>query len=146
VFDPERPLDARLRLGREAVRASELFGVKLDAALACFSACDVGAQAERFESVDLVGDEWLGLAIPLLYAGARTILVSLWPANSEQTTTLMQGLHRELSRGRAPAEAFQLAVASVQDDPVAHWANWYFAGLPTNVPLLATASTTEDAT
>ena len=146
VFDPERPLDARLRLGREAVRASELFGVKLDAALACFSACDVGAHAERLDSIDLVGDEWLGLAIPLLYAGARTILVSLWPANSEQTTTLMQGLHRELSQGRAPAAAFRLAVASVQDDPVAHWANWYFVGLPTDAALLAAASTTEDPT
>jgi CHAT domain len=146
VFDPERPLDARLRLGREAVRASELFGVKLDAALACFSACDVGAQAERLESVDLAGDEWLGLAIPLLYAGARTMLVSLWPANSEQAAALMQGLHRELSQGRAPAEAFRLAVASVQDNPVAYWANWYFAGLPTDAPPLATASTMEEST
>jgi hypothetical protein len=143
IFDAERPLDARLRLGQEALRASELFGVKLDAALACFSACDVGGQAEQLDGLDLAGDEWLGLAMPLLYAGARTLLVSLWPANSEQAVAFMEELHRQLSWGHPLAEAFRLAVVDVQDSPVAYWANWYVAGLPTEAPALAPASAEE---
>ena len=85
----------------------------------------------------IVGDEWLGLAIPLLYAGAWTMLVSLWKAMDEEAAALMQALHSQLSQGRILADAFRLAVASVKDNSEAHWANWYLTGLPTASPLFA---------
>jgi CHAT domain-containing protein len=146
VFDPERPLDAALRLGREAVRASELFAVKLNVALASLSACHLGGQTDHHDSIDLVGDEWLGLFIPLLYAGAQTMLVSLWLAMSDEAAAFMQTLHRALSQGSCPAEAFRLAVASVQDNPETHWANWYLAGLPTASLSFAQPSSREEPT
>jgi CHAT domain-containing protein len=130
VFDPVRPMDAALRLGSDAVRAAEFFGLRLNAALASLSACDLGGQAEKLEALALAGDEWLGLYIPLFYAGAQTVLVSLWKAMDEEAAKMMETLHRALSEGKTPAEAFRQAAASIQSHPPAHWANWYLAGVP----------------
>jgi CHAT domain-containing protein len=129
-LDPERPLEGALLLGRSALRMSELFALRLDADLVCLSACDLGRLGERVGGALQAGDEWLGFTMPLLYAGARSILVSLWKAHDGTAASLMPALHAALHDGRAAADALRDALAAVAEAPEGFWCNWYLVGFP----------------
>ena len=109
---------------------SEFFAARLNAKLVCLSACSLGRQAERSSTLALAGNEWIGLYLPLFYAGAETLLVSLWDANDRVTSTMMEVLHHELSHNAAPADAFQHACLAVSQKRESLWANWYLVGFP----------------
>jgi CHAT domain len=126
-FPEGRPLDTALRLGTDALRASELFATRLRARLVSLSACSLGRQEH---SGNLAGDEWVGLYAPLFYAGAETLLVSVWDAYSREAAALMTTLHDRLAAGALAAEAFFGAVPAVRRKPLPLWANWYLAGVP----------------
>jgi CHAT domain-containing protein len=126
-FPEGRPLDTALRLGTDAVRASEFFATSLRARLVSLSACSLGRQ-ER--DVTLLGDEWVGLYAPLFYAGAEAMLVSVWDAYSREAAEFMIALHRSLAANAAPATAFSDAVSALRSKPLPLWANWYLAGVP----------------
>ncbi len=128
-FPEGRPFDAALLLGSEAVRASEFFALTLQADIACFSACAVGRHAERVSDEPVVGDEWIGLYLPLLYGGAGCVIASLWDADSELAALFMTHLHRALAGGKTPAEAMLWAQDAIGGWP-GRWANWYPVGLP----------------
>lgn len=130
VFPEDRPFDAALRLGADAVRASDFFRVRLRAKLISLSACALGRQSLKEADIKLQGDEWIGLYLPLFYSGAQVLLVSLWDANSQIATFLMKSLHEELSQGLSPVDAFQLALRQVAKKPQPFWANWYLVGFP----------------
>ncbi len=126
-FAPDRPFDAALRLGDSAVRASAFFGVRLNARLVSLSACSLGGQ-RPVEQV--VGDEWVGLYLPLLYAGAEHLVVSLWPANDWIAARCMVGLHEGVAAGQKPADALREAIAAVRPESWASmWANWFLVGV-----------------
>src|SRR5262249_6074202 len=48
-----RPLDSALRLGRDAVRGSELFATKLNADVVALSACALGRGAEQYGGTEV---------------------------------------------------------------------------------------------
>jgi tetratricopeptide (TPR) repeat protein len=126
-FPPDRPFDAALRLGGAAVRSSTFFGVRLNARLVSLSACSLGGQAAVGE---VVGDEWLGLYLPLLYAGAEHLVVSLWPADGRMAVRCMVGLHERVAAGRRPADALREAIVAVGPKTWASkWANWFLVGV-----------------
>lgn len=131
TFPESHPFDAALRLGASALRASELFDVRLDAAAVSLSACAVGRRARSHDALPVVGDEWLGLLMPLLFAGARSVVASLWDAESATAVRIMTDFHRALARGDDRADALRDAVLASRDDFLPpHWANWYLAGVP----------------
>jgi CHAT domain-containing protein len=129
-FFEGRPLDSELRLGRDAVRGSELFTTKLNASVVALSACALGQRAERYGNTEVVSEEWVGLYLPLFYAGARSLVVSLWNANSQVARQFMVALHRALAHGEKPHLAFQTAMLRVRFKLPARWANWCLVGLP----------------
>jgi CHAT domain-containing protein len=131
VFEEGRPLDAALRLGSEALRASELFAARLPGASVFLSACSLGGQ-QGLTRKPTASDEWIGLYLPLFYAGARHLLVSLYEADSQTALMLMMELHAALSEGVSMAEAYRRAIRAVvaAGMPAALWANWYLTGLP----------------
>ena len=129
-FDPARPFDAALLLGRDKLRASEFFTVKLAAEAVILSACDVGRRAEMLEGVTAAFDEWLGLYLPLFYAGASTLVASRWAANSGEARSFMRVLHGELAAGAAPVQAVRAASLALLELPEVFWANWIVAGVP----------------
>ena len=131
--DPQRPLDGALLLGRSALRMSELFSLRLNAALVSLSACDLGRLGEGIGGARQAGDEWLGFTMPLLYAGARSVLVSLWKAHDGTAARLMPALHAALHDGREPADALRDALATVAGAPEGFWSNWYLVGFPADV-------------
>ncbi len=101
------------------LRASEIATLKLDADWVILSACNTAAGEE------LGGEAMSGLASAFLYAGARALLVSHWPVQSDAavllTTTTFSELaaHPELSR----AEALRRAVVSLIDNPSGAYAD-----------------------
>jgi CHAT domain-containing protein len=61
----------------------DLVGIDLDADLVVLSACDTGRGAAT------LGGDVIGLVRALLAAGARYLVVSLWPVNDEAGCLVM---------------------------------------------------------
>ncbi|MBN9661396.1 MAG: CHAT domain-containing protein [Acidobacteria bacterium] len=128
-FPVDRPFDCALMLGSDAVRASELFAVALSESVVVLSACNLGKQASAI-GVDS-SDEWVGMYLPLFYAGARQLLVSLWEADASTAHSIMVFLHSAISNGVVVADALRGALSAAADGaPEQLWANWYLVGLP----------------
>jgi CHAT domain-containing protein len=111
--------------------ASRIARLNLDADWAVLSACNTAAG-------DRPGAEGLsGLARAFLYAGARSLLVSYWPVESEAAVKLTTGAFARLSRdpriGRAeaPRRSIQALIAdrsSAQNADPSTWAPFVLVG------------------
>jgi CHAT domain-containing protein len=92
----------------------EIAALKLDADWVVLSACNTAGGGGSLD----------GLVSAFFYAGARAVLASYWPVNSEAATMLTTGtfevLKREPAIGRA--EAFRRAMLVVMDDRKRPWA------------------------
>ena len=77
------------------------------------------------------GDEILGLARGLLYAGARTLLLTLWDVHDQSTAEFMQSFYAHLDASHPQrALAHQAATLRVRGDrphPF-HWAPFVLLG------------------
>lgn len=112
--DPAYPLFSRVVLHPDAehdglLHVHEIYDLPLDhAQLVVLSACDtqVGPASGS--------DEIVGLSRAFFFAGARTVLASLWKVDDEATKALMVEFHRQISGGVAAVEALQNAQASVR--------------------------------
>ena len=94
-FNPDAPLASGLFLakGDEAggrLTVSDLYSMRLDVWLATLSACETGLGKVAS------GDDVIGLDRGFLYAGARSIVASLWDVADVQTEKLMIDFYREL--------------------------------------------------
>jgi len=89
VFNPQAPLASGLLLaGGKLDAMTVLQRLRLRADLVVLSACDTGqAEIQR-------GDELMGVARAFLYAGAASMLVSLWPVDDLATALLMDRFYR----------------------------------------------------
>jgi CHAT domain-containing protein/Tfp pilus assembly protein PilF len=94
---PDRdPSDGRLR-------AAELFGLSLDAEVVTCAGCSTGLG-------ELVhGEGVLGFVQALFHAGARCVVVSLWPVHDQPAARLMERFYDALRDDRSPAEALRAA-------------------------------------
>ncbi|HET9315734.1 MAG TPA: CHAT domain-containing protein [Vicinamibacteria bacterium] len=120
-LDERLPLESGLALatpegagGRENgfLQAWEVFErVRLDADLVTLSACRSGLGQE------LAGEGLLGLAWAFQYAGARSVLASLWEVSDDSTADLMGRFYRHLVAGRSKAEALRRAQAELRRRP-----------------------------
>ncbi|HVR95414.1 MAG TPA: CHAT domain-containing tetratricopeptide repeat protein [Thermoanaerobaculia bacterium] len=97
VLDEKRPWLSGLELTRGhgskedgKLQVYEIFDLKLDADLLVLSACETG----RGEEVR--GEGIVGLSRAFLYAGARSLVVSLWPVDDESTPDLMVRFYQGL--------------------------------------------------
>jgi len=70
--------------------AGEIYNLKLNADLVVLSACETGlGQIKKGEGI-------IGLTRALLYAGTRSIMVSLWQVSDESTSDLMIDFYKNL--------------------------------------------------
>jgi CHAT domain-containing protein/Tfp pilus assembly protein PilF len=82
----------------------EIFeSVRLDADLVVLSACETGIGEIHG------GEGIIGLTRAFQYAGARSVLASLWRVEDEATAELMQRFYRHLRDGKAKDEALRAA-------------------------------------
>jgi CHAT domain-containing protein len=103
--------DGYLRLG-------DIYKLKLSADLVVLSSCD-SALGRDLESEGIIG-----LPRGFLYAGAKSVIASLWKVNDDATATLMSRLYVRIKKGESPSSALRGAqLEMVQDE---HWANPYY--------------------
>ena len=106
-FRSDNPLFSGLDLEDGSLTTLETFNWRLQASLVTLSACQTGW------SVVGGGDELLGLMRAFLYAGAATLVLSLWAVHDRSTATLMELFYRNLVDGRSKGEALRGAQLSL---------------------------------
>jgi CHAT domain-containing protein/tetratricopeptide (TPR) repeat protein len=134
-FRPNNPLFSGLALADGWLTTLDIFNLRLNASLVTLSACQTG------RSTVGGGDELLGLMRALLYAGAASLVLTLWTVEDRSTSSLMQRFYQGLSQGQRKGSALrqaQLAFihtdqsASISEDGAyAHpyfWAPFFLVG------------------
>ncbi|MDZ7270303.1 MAG: CHAT domain-containing protein [candidate division KSB1 bacterium] len=108
------------------LRMSEVFDLRLDAELVVLSACQT-ARGRLFR-----GEGVRGLTSAFLYAGASSVLVSLWNVDDRSTQRLMEAFYRHLAQGVTKADALHRAQTELRRDKAyAHpfyWAPFVLIG------------------
>ncbi|MEM7586084.1 MAG: CHAT domain-containing protein [Acidobacteriota bacterium] len=109
------------------LQAWEIFEqVRIDSDLVTLSACDTG------RGKVLGGEGLMGLTRAFQFAGARSVLASLWTVSDRSTTELMKRFYRHLDQGQSKAEALrsaQLELLRSESYPHPfHWAAFQLFG------------------
>jgi CHAT domain-containing protein len=137
-FRPDNPLFSGLALEQGWLTTLDIFRLRLQASLVTLSACQTG------RSVVGGGDELLGLMRAFLYAGAKSLALTLWAVEDRSAAALMTAFYEKLSQGWEKGAALrhaQLAFARGDwergggvhgdGDTYAHpyfWAPFYLVG------------------
>jgi CHAT domain-containing protein/Tfp pilus assembly protein PilF len=114
ILNPRSPLDSALALtipprfeeGKDngLLQAWEIFErLRVDADLVVLSACRSGLGGE------MGGEGLIGLTRAFQYAGARSVVASLWAVSDPETADLMVRFYRRLRRGCPVDEALRAA-------------------------------------
>ena len=99
----DAPLFSHIRLADGQLTALDCLELSVECDLVTLSACETG------HGVVAAGDEPIGLTRSLLYAGARSVIQSLWRVDDEATSRLMAEVYRRLCAGAGRAEALREA-------------------------------------
>jgi len=128
VFDAGRPLDSALLLAPSPgddgrLRVADLYALHLDADLVTLSACEtaMGQVAS--------GDDVVGFTRGLLYAGASSVVSSLWQVDDQATRDLMVRFYTNLRTmdKQAALRQAQLAIKRSKPHPY-YWAAFVLTG------------------
>ncbi len=92
VFRPDNPMFSGIRLGDTYLHLYELYHMRLSADSPTLSGCATGLNTIA------AGDELLGLMRGLLYAGAKSLLLSLWDVNDSSTAEFMTTFYNHLAQ------------------------------------------------
>ena len=123
-FRQDNPMFSGIRLGGAYLSLYDLYQLKLEAELVTLSGCATGL------NVVAPGDELLGLIRGLLFAGAQSLLLTLWDVNDRSTADFMTRFYRRVTDGEGKASALQGAMQELRDDyphPY-HWAPFTLIG------------------
>jgi CHAT domain-containing protein len=108
-FRQDNPMFSSIRLGSSWLNLFDLYQFHLDAELVTLSGCGTGM------NVVMGGDELIGLVRGLLYAGAQTLLVSLWEIHDQSTAELMRDFYQACKTARNKAVALRQAVLQARE-------------------------------
>jgi CHAT domain-containing protein len=114
LLDPQVPLDSAIALstpqepapGRDngLLQAWEIFeALRIEADLVTLSGCETALGQE------MEGEGIIGLTRAFQYAGARSVLASLWSVTDRSTAGLMQRFYTHLQAGQSMDEALRAA-------------------------------------
>jgi CHAT domain-containing protein len=120
----DNPAFAHLQLADGQLTTAEVFNLSLDGALVTLSACETG------RSVVTGGDELVGLSRGFLFAGASTLVQSLWRVEDGSTARLMERFYRALRAGHPRGAALRDAQLSLLAEglPPYFWAPFQLVG------------------
>jgi CHAT domain-containing protein len=126
VFRQDNPLFSALKLANSWLNFYDIFHLQLQAELVTLSACQTGVNKV------FAGDELVGLMRGFMYAGAPSLIVSLWAVNDRSTAELMGALYSYLNQGHSARSALrqaQLTVRQKYPHPY-YWAPFVLMGRP----------------
>jgi CHAT domain-containing protein/Tfp pilus assembly protein PilF len=109
------------------LQAWEIFEqLRMDADLVTLSGCNTALGQE------LDGEGLIGMTRAFQYAGAHSVMASLWSIDDRKTSRLMERFYRELSGGKTKDEALRAAQISLLRSPatarVRYWAAFVLNG------------------
>ena len=116
VFQDRSPMNSYLVLAKAGkpeagvLEAREMMDLNLHADMVVLSGCETG-RGNTDGSEGMIGMAWA-----LFVAGSPSTVASQWKVESESTTQLMLGFHRNLKRS-TKAKALQLAALDVMKNP-----------------------------
>ncbi|HEY0241321.1 MAG TPA: CHAT domain-containing tetratricopeptide repeat protein [Gemmatimonadaceae bacterium] len=126
VLNARNPLFSRIELARPATESAEasandgrldvheLFGMRVASRLVFLSGCETGLGTAW--STDFArGEDYATLAQAFLYAGAGTVVATLWRIDDEAAAVFASRFYRNLKR-MPPAEALAAAQKEVRRD------------------------------
>jgi CHAT domain-containing protein len=128
IFEAEKPLTSGLLMSPDSendgrLTVLELYDLDLNADLVTLSACETALGETKS------GDDVIGFTRGFLYAGANSIVSSLWEVDDDATRDLMLRFYRELksnNKARALQKA-QLRVMKKYPHPY-YWAAFQLTG------------------
>jgi len=127
-FNADAPLKSALLLARDdqsdgLLTVDKLYSLRLDADLVTLSACETGLGKIAN------GDDVVGLTRGFLYAGASTIVASLWQVDDQATSYLMTRFYDNLERTdkREALRSAQLDARKKYPHPY-YWAAFQLTG------------------
>lgn len=103
VFRSDNPMLSSLRLSDGDLTFYDVFNLRVSADLVVLSGCNTGTVAVG------AGDELHGLMRGFLYAGAPSLLISMWAADDASTASLMRTFYSELLNGSTKRNALRAA-------------------------------------
>jgi len=129
-YVPEAPLTSCIRLAPEneedgRLEANEIFDMNMKADLIVTSACQTAiGQIGK-------GDEVVGLTRAFLYAGARSVLGSLWSISDEATAVFMKEFYsnlKKMDKAEALRQAQVKMIQSKEYSNLFYWAAFNLTG------------------
>ncbi len=122
----DNPYFSALELAGGELTAQDIFNMELRASLVTLSACETGLGGLGS------GDELLGLSRACLYAGASSLVLSLWKVQDESVSRLFDSFYRRLLTGQRKAAALRNAqIELLNQEAYAHpffWAAFTLTG------------------
>ena len=107
-FRQDNPMFSSIKLGNAQLSLFDLYRLHLPAELVTLSGCGTGL------NVVVGGDELMGLSRGLLYAGARSVLLTLWDVHDQSTAEFMRLFYVGLASGKNKARALQSAMETIR--------------------------------
>ncbi|MEM6793546.1 MAG: CHAT domain-containing tetratricopeptide repeat protein [Acidobacteriota bacterium] len=126
LFRPDSPMFSAIQLGTSRLSLLDLYTLRLSAHLVVLSGCGTGLNAVEG------ADELVGLTRGLLYAGARSVLVTLWDVHDRSTAQFMRRFYGHVAEGLGRAAALREAMREHREhypQPF-HWAPFVLVGQP----------------
>lgn len=124
-------LQPRVFFFDEALTLSEIYALDLSAELVVLSACETNlGKLEKGEGV-------MSLARGFAYAGASSLIASLWKVKNRQTADIFSSFYKNLEAGKSKSEALRDAKLGFleQTDDIhaspAYWTGFVFIGSDT---------------
>jgi len=108
----------RVRREDGYLRLGDIYKLKLSADLVVLSSCDSAL------GKDLDSEGIIGLPRGFLYAGAKSVIASLWKVNDDATAVLMSRLYARIKKGESPGSALRGAQLEMVRDE--QWSNPYY--------------------
>ena len=117
-FLPAQPFQSGIKLSDGWFTLPQIYQLHLNSRLVTLSGCETGT------SEITAGDDLVGLTRGFLYAGASSLLVSLWRVFDASTATFMKHFYSQLSSGASLTNAWQHALLQTK----AEWPHPYHWG------------------
>ena len=107
------------------LRLSEVMGLKLNADMVALTACQTGLGKH------ISGEGTMGMGRAFQYAGAKSVLMSLWSVSEKASVDLVGNFFRHLKEGKNKLEALKLARDEIRKNGYDHpfyWAPFILVG------------------
>ncbi|MFC1836597.1 CHAT domain-containing protein, partial [Thermodesulfobacteriota bacterium] len=107
------------------LRMSEVMGLKLNAGTVALTACKSGVGRR------VSGEGTMGMGRAFQYAGARSVLMSLWSVAADSSIDMMESFFKHVKDGKSRLEALRTARKEVRENGFDHpffWAPFILVG------------------